>query len=156
MKTRQFILILILILAVLITVGSCATSKKSYISEDNLINELTGIWYNEEYEPPTVEKWPQVTVHSDGSFEFYKEYAELTTPARVSGHFISIKEAWTDSKGNIWYQAKAYDAGKGTTFYEIGKISDTGKVWESVLSHFEYPDKLDSESLNYYIRYRPE
>jgi hypothetical protein len=80
----------------------------------------------------------------------------LTTPAQVPGHFISIKEAWTDSKGNIWYQAKAYDAGKGTMFYEIGKISDAGKVWESVFSNFEYPDKLDSKSLNYLIRYRQE
>ena len=80
MKSRMLISILILVLAVLIAVGSCATSKKSYISEDNLYKELTGIWNNEEYEPARVQKMPQVTVHSDGSLQLYKEHPVLTTP----------------------------------------------------------------------------
>ena len=154
MKIRTLISILILVLAVLVVIGSCATGKKTYISEKNLYKEVTGTWNNDEYEPPEVEKWPQVTVHSDGSFEFYKEHPVLTTTAQRPGQFISIKEAWTASKGNIWYQAKAYDIANDNTFYEIGKISDAGKVWESVFSNFEYPDKLDSKSLNYRIRFR--
>ena len=154
MKARVLISILVFVLAVLSIAGSCATSKKSYISADNILKQLTGTWNNEEYEPPEVEIMPQVTVHSDGSYELYKEYAVLTTPAILPGQFISIKEAWTDSKGNIWYQAKAYDIANDITFYEIGKISDAGKVWETVFSNFEYPDKLDSKSLNYRIRYR--
>ena len=156
MKTRRLVSILIVVLAVLIIAGSCATSKKVYISEDNLYAELTGIWNNEEYERPTVENMPQVTVHSDGSFEEYKEFPEMTTPTRKSGRFITIKEAWTDSKGNTWYQAQTFEDAEDQMFYEIGKISDSGNVWEAVWSTFDYPDEIDSEHFNYSIRYRQE
>jgi hypothetical protein len=97
---------------------------------------------------------PQVTVYSDGSFEWYKEFAETTAPTIQTGQFISIKEPWTDSKGNIWYQARFLQIGYEQMFYAIGKISDSGKVWEYVWSSTDYPDEIDSENFNYRIRYR--
>jgi hypothetical protein len=156
MNTRAFVSILILVLAVLIIAGSCATSKKSYISTDTILNELTGIWYNEEYEPSTVERIPQVTVFSDGSIEFYKEHAVLTTPTIHTGNFISIEEAWSDSKGNIWYQARVFRSNLEQTVNQFGKISNSGKIWETVWSSNDFPNKIETENFNYLIYYRQE
>ena len=156
MKTRKLVTILIFILAVLITAGSCATNKKTYVSSDYVLKELTGTWYNEEYENPTLMAWPKLIVHSDGSFEIFKEYAETTAPSRTIGKYISINEAWTDSKGNIWYPAKCKVDWTAQLLYEIGKICNAGEVLELVWSSIEFPAEIDSENLNYRIRYRQE
>jgi hypothetical protein len=156
MKTKAFVSILFLVFAVMVIAGSCATGKKTYISEENLYKELAGTWINEEYEPTTVQKSPQVTVYSDGSYETYKMHSEMTAPLQSFGHYISIKKAWIDSKGKIWYQGKGYFKSTKQTFYDIGKISDSGKVWEYVYSTVDYPDEMDSENFNYRIYYRQE
>ena len=49
-QTRAFVSILILVLAVLIIVGSCATKKKA-ISEEDFLEAFSGIWINTDYEP---------------------------------------------------------------------------------------------------------
>ncbi len=154
MKTRTLVSIFILVLAVLISAGSCATNKKTYVSSDYVLKELTGTWYNEEYENPTLTAWPKLIVHSDGSFEIFKEYAETTAPSRTIGKYISINEAWTDPKGNIWYQVKCKVDWTAQTLYETGNISNAGEVFELVWSSIEFPAEIDSENLNYNIYYR--
>jgi hypothetical protein len=54
---------------------------------------------------------------------------------QASPQIVSIKEAWTDSRGNIWYQARLNVDWTAQVLYELGKISDSG-------------------DLNYRIRYR--
>ncbi len=154
MKTRMFVSILIFVLAILIVAVSCATGKKTYVSSDYVLKELTGTWYNEEYEDPSSIAFPMLVIHSDGSFEISKEYSETTAPSRNIGKYISINEAWTDSKGNIWYQAKFKADWTTQPWYEIGRISNEGEVWELVLSSTDFPPEIDSENLNYRIRYR--
>jgi hypothetical protein len=155
MKTRALILILILILTVLIFSESCATSKKAYVSSEYVLKELTGTWYNEEYENPTITAWPKYIVRSDGSFEECKEFSGSTEPNCRPGKYISIDKAWTDLKGNIWYEAKyKFDWMDQEFCYEIGKISNEGKVVESVWSFIELPTEVDSENINYEIYYR--
>ena len=50
MKTKKVTLFCILCLTVLIILGSCATKKKTYVSSDYVLQELSGTWENEEYE----------------------------------------------------------------------------------------------------------
>ena len=154
MKTRMFVSIFILVLAVLIIAGSCATGKKTYVSSDYVLKELTGTWYNEEYENPSAAFFPKLIVHSDGSFEFFKEYAETTESSHYNGEYISINEAWTDSKGNIWYQSKVKISWSSQSVYQIDKISNAGEVLELVWSTIEFPAEIDSENPNYSIYYR--
>jgi hypothetical protein len=156
MKTRTSVLIVILVLAVLIVADSCATGKKSYVTKDDVFNELSGTWYNEEYEKPTKDAMPKVIVHSDGSFDEYKEFAETTAPRHNTGQSVSIKEAWTDSKGNTWYQARFIISWANQELFETGKVSDSGNVWESVYSSVDYPAGVNSEHFNYEIHYRQE
>jgi hypothetical protein len=48
MKTRMFVSILILVLAVLIIIGSCATGKKM-ITVDDAMKRFEGVYVNTEY-----------------------------------------------------------------------------------------------------------
>ncbi len=47
MKTKTLVSILILVLAVLIIAGSCATGKKAYVAKED--EELFGTWINPDY-----------------------------------------------------------------------------------------------------------
>ena len=49
MKTRTYVSILILVIAVLVIVGGCATGKKASVTERDIFKELSGTWVNEDY-----------------------------------------------------------------------------------------------------------
>jgi hypothetical protein len=154
MKTRTVVSILILILAVLIVVGSCATGKKAQMAEEDLFKKLSGTWVNTEY-LGTWEFYEQkLVVYPDGKHEYYPLTTD-TNPTR-QGYFLTITEAWTDSAGVIWY--KAIFKGPGT-FYVLGKISDSGNTWEWISDGIEKPTEWDTTKTRYEdygIRYRQE
>jgi hypothetical protein len=154
MKSRTFVSILILVLAVLIIAGSCATGKRTYVSSEYALNELTGTWYNEEYED---QDWdPTVIINPDGTFEFYKTWVETSKPSLTEVELIEFNYQWTDTKGNVWYKAQFFIETWNYTYFELGKISNSGTVWELVWSNGEYPKEIDTESLNYRVRYRQQ
>ena len=105
MNTRTLLSILILVLAVLIIAGSCETSKKTYLSSEYVLKELIGTWYNEEYEDPSKDPTPKVVINANGSFDFFKEYAETTMITHKEIELIEFNDQWTDTKGNVWYKA---------------------------------------------------
>jgi hypothetical protein len=145
---------LILVLAVLIIVGSCATGKKASITERGIFKELSGTWVNTEY----LGTWPfyeqKLIVNSDGKFEFYPLTTD-TSPTR-QGYFLTITETWTDSEGVIWYKASRNEGVEGT-YYELGKISESGNTWEYIADKFNNPTDWDTSKTRYEfyeIRYR--
>jgi len=154
MKARALVSIVILVLAVLIIAGSCATNRKTYVSSDYVLKELTGTWYNEEYENSPHKS--KVIVNPDGTKEAYKKWVDTTRITHVEAKLIEFYEKWTDTKGDVWYQAQYLVEAWNWTMYELGKINNTGKVWESVYSIDEYPNEIDPENANYKIYYRQE
>ena len=151
-QTRTYVSISILVLAVLIVAGSCATVNKTYVSSDYVLKELSGTWVNEEYEKTIYN--PKVIVNSDSTWHSYKEWAETTMTSHNTGEFVEFNEQWTDSKGTVWYKARYSVKGEITIYYDFGKISNSGEVWETVFSAFEYSTEIDTESPNYRIYYR--
>ena len=154
MKTRTLLTISILVLVVLVIAGSCATSKKTHVSSDYVLNELVGTWYNEEYEDPSIEPAPKVVINTDGTLDFFKEFAETSMISHTEAELIEFNDQWTDTKGNVWYKAQFFVETWNYTYYELGKISDEGQIWALVWSNTEYPNKIDTESPNYRIYYR--
>ena len=68
MKTRMLVSILIIILAVLIIAGSCATRRKA-ISDEDFMEAWSGTWINTDYGE---KRNPQKKVYySDGRWEEY-------------------------------------------------------------------------------------
>jgi hypothetical protein len=151
MKTRTFVSILILVLAVLIILGSCATTKKVAKKDYRF---FSGIWVNEEYNShPFMAKY---VIFSDGTFDAYNNLTD--TGKHGSGHYI-IVDKWTDSEGNRWYKMHVWGGvvveGK-PDMYELDKFSNSGNVWEFISLTGDFPPELDKSQFRYHIYYRQE
>ena len=145
MKTRMFVSILILVLAVLIIAGSCATGKKAIKAP---IESVYGTWANLYYN--TKEYTAKCTIRPDGIIEV-ASHTELEYH-----HFddisFTIIESWLDSDGNKYYKV---DEARGIdTWYELWRINETDSVFELVRSQVVYPSEIDPNHLNYRILYR--
>ncbi len=145
MKIRTFVSILILVLAVLIIAGSCATVSKSY--KRDFKKDMVGTWLNQEYY-----KYEFVTskaiVNPDQTVELYdKEGDKWPTTAK-----IIIKDRWTDSEGNIFYKIESIYPIR--TEYELWKLNNSRTIWELMFRAMEHYTEIDPNSTNYRIYYR--
>jgi beta-lactamase regulating signal transducer with metallopeptidase domain len=152
MKTKKLIIIATLILAFIVLIAGCATSKKAYVSGEYVLEALSGTWINEDYNDPSILPMPKVIVSLDGTYGYYKQFPDVDNVTYNAGEFI-MKDTWTDPDGNIWYKARCEEDWTTDLLYELGKISSSGRVWEYVWSSIDYPTEIDSTNLNYRIRY---
>ena len=123
MKTRMLISIIILVLAVLIIAGSCATRKKA-LSIEEASEIRSGIWVNELYTGPLVVRYP------DGRYE---EYYDLQQERLAVSGTSKIYESWRDSEGVLWYKAQYQDS-VGREGYELVKISNSDNTLENIIT----------------------
>jgi len=156
MKTRALLSILILLLAILIISGSCATEKKAYVAKEN--EELYGNWVNSEYNDSFHRA--RHIINADGTIQLYS--TDISTRVAEEGEYI-ITEKWYDSLGNIWYKAIVTGHVMGsikrtTPVYVLVKISNSGKTLETLKSGVDYPNEFDPDALiyRYEILYRQE
>jgi len=156
MKTRTLASIMILVLAVLIIAGSCATGKKAYVAQED--EELYGTWVNKEYND-----WhyhAKHVINADGTIFLYPTD---NSPRLIEEDKYIITDKWHDSEGNIWYKAIiTYQVQKSiektTPTYVLAKISNSGNILETVKSGVDYPTELSPDALQYKyeILYRQE
>jgi hypothetical protein len=144
MKTRTLILA-VLIMAVLIITGSCATGKKAVKAP---IESVYGTWVNQDYN--TVTAYAKFNIRPDGIIE-RTTHTEIEYSKSLEATFTII-ESWMDSDGNKYYKVE-YVRGIDT-WYELWRINETDSVWEFVLSQVEYPSEIDPNHFNYRIYYR--
>jgi hypothetical protein len=148
MKTKTFVSILILVLAVLIVVGSCATRKKA-ISIEEASKIRSGIWVNELYTDPLVVQYP------DGRYELYYD---LQQERLCLSGISEIYESWRDSDGVLWYRAH-YQESTGQEGYVLGKISNSDNTWEFIVTTDNLMIeewKIGKVGYNHIIYYRQE
>ena len=157
MKTRTYVSILILVLAVLIIAGSCATGKKAYVMQED--EELFGTWINPDYDEKMVQ--PVKLIYEPDGVSRGFETAN-TTEETVTAKF-TITDKWIDAEGIIWYKWIRTDISgpvlkTHSDYYYLGKISDSGRVFEFSFSGNDYPPEVNPDSLkyNYLIYYRQE
>jgi hypothetical protein len=148
MKSRTLLSILILILALLIVVGSCATGKKAYVVKED--EELFGTWINPDYN--NTGHCAKYVFHHNGKVEYY---SATTDRAADHGEFV-ITNKWADVKGNICYtMIEEFPFwGTGRINYILAKISNSGKTLEFTWTHSDYPTEIDPEHSRYNIYYR--
>ena len=153
MKTRTFVSILILVLAVLIIVGSCATMK----SPDKLTYErFCGTWANQDYESaPGVTKpyGAKIIINPDGTFVMY-EFLNQTGFGWLGTY--TVEKRWTDTEGNYFYHLKIYKVLSQGTQYELFRLDKTNSYYEANYSNVDYPSKIDPKDMHssYHIFYR--
>ena len=146
MKTKTLVSILILILAVLIVVGSCATGKKAVKAP---IESVYGAWANPDYNTRS-DFFAKLKIRPDGIIEVsshteleYQQFKERT---------FTIIESWMESDGNKYYKV---DLVRGMeTWYGLWRINETDTVLEYVRSNIEYPTEIDLTDEWYMIYYR--
>ena len=149
MKTRTLISILILVFAVLIIAGSCATTKKA-ISEEDFFEAWSGTWINKDYGGD----YQKIITYPDGTFE---NYGKIPSTKPGTWGKMTIIEKWVDPKGNVWYRSQFENFYFGRKGYEMGKISDSGNTLEIIWAGEDYPIeewKPDKFEYNYEIYYR--
>jgi len=146
MKARTLVSILILVLAVVIVIGSCATGKKAVKAP---IESVYGAWANLDYNTRS-QFYAKCKVSPDGiivgASHTEQEYHHFDNIS------FTIIESWIDSDGNKYYKV---DIVRGIqTWYELWRINETDSVWEYVWSEIEYPSEIDPNHFNYRILYR--
>jgi len=161
MKTRTYVSVMILVLAVLIIAGSCATEKKAYVAKEN--EELYGNWFNSEYNDSSRAARHIIT---DGTIQLY---AKDDSPRVAAINLYIITHKWYDAESNIWYKAIITERAKKETLgtdslsskepiYVLAKISNSGNTLEVVKFSVDYPTELDPDEVRYHyeILYRQE
>ena len=118
--------IMILVCAVLIIAGSCATRQKA-ISEMDFLNAYSGTWFNPERSGIGFD-FQKLVVHADGSWDVY---ANNIIKERISHGDLTLIDSWKDADGVIWYRLSKYTIERDPIF-EYGRISDSGETLEFI------------------------
>ena len=146
MKNRTFISVVILIMAVLIVVGSCATGKITSVAKED--EELYGTWINTDYDETN--KYAKIEMKSDGTWYEYK-MSDDDIPIFKCEYTITDK--WTDSNRNTYYKIIVTHIDTDyVPFYIISKINKTGNVYEDLVSNLNMPTEFDPDNLMYHYR----
>ena len=141
MKSRTLISILILVLAVLIVIGSCATGKKAVKAP---IEPFYGTWANSDYN--TVGANARKIFRPDGT---YTDYSHTGTEIPEVESTYTIIKSWMDSDGKKYYKVETF-----FEKYSLYRLDETDSVLEYVWSNIDYPSEIDPNHYNYRIYYR--
>jgi hypothetical protein len=139
--------IVVVFALVLILLGGCAPGK--YIPKAS--EECYGTWINEK-------GYPQKVVLFAGGFKQYVNIAD--TVATYSEGTNEMENKWQDAEGNIWYRFLVTDLPGGEKFQALGRVSNSGKVYERVYAQVaefnpkNYPTRIDPKSYTYSIWFR--
>ena len=153
MKARTLVSISILILAVLIVAGSCATHKQAYIPKPN--EELYGTWVNTGYDG-VHEESPQKFIHYNWGYT--ESFGLVTYQHPNTRRVFYIMDKRTDSEGIIWYKVTWQLRGSPNMRFYLVKINENEGSWENVWSYKGFPSESDltPEHIKYEIYYRQE
>jgi len=149
MKTGRLIVCLILTLAVLVFVGGSAAEKEPFVPGED--EEIYGTWVNTDYRG-VHEKVQKRINYPDGRFEMFR-YLTSTHPYNWGTY--TFEDKWTGPEGNVWYK-RYCEQHTGVKDYTLDKISNSGRTWEFVSTHEDYPTEMDPNYWSYCIYYREE
>jgi predicted peptidase len=112
--------------------------------------EYCGTWVNKEYDADPG-KTAMSILTPDGKYATYEKESDAQPDTTGT---LTIKEKWTDSKGDIWYKVTYTSDVITVTLDGLMKLSNSGKTLESVFSPGQAPTAIDAKSPYYRIRYR--
>ena len=138
---------------ILLILANCITIQKANFT----IEDLSGTWINEEYNPIDKVHNPKEVVTADG---VVKTYEKLADKEIKSTYKLSIVESWYDENGDIWFKCVweriglVAEVAPTNTYYDLNKLSSSGTVWERCSSAVDYPTELSQLEGSYSTHYR--
>jgi len=134
-----------LISSVLLCIGSLGLlAQEKYTASGN--EEIYGTWTNEK-NMASFSHPPKIVV-SQNTVEIYVDLTSKLPPDKV---IWSIVKKWTDSGGNIWYQANGTGTGgaQGYKWQELYKLSKNGTIMERALAGLPFGSDFDPSQSDY-------
>ena len=155
-KTRKLVLIYALILAAIVGIGSCSSSRKTITGKD-FIAVWRGTWVNDELAGNFLN--PQMLInYPDETMEFIKnpfvmEFGKKDVRIMCFSN-LTITDKWLDREGKIWYTAATErKTERGTVLSYYGFIHESGDVLEILESiSTKIIEEWDPENVWYYHR----
>lgn len=146
----NLLLILILVIAVLIITGSCATGKK-IISTNKAMRQFEGVYVNTEYSGYADLHPQKRIISSDGKMEIYTKVSRGSPTFKAE---YMIEESWSDSTGIIYSTVIVKWTPTSNTSRELWKLNKKRNTFEvnfNLYSIYEdvsqkYPNKIDPNS----------
>jgi hypothetical protein len=121
----------------------------------NLSSYIGTTWANKDY--PSGREDIKMVVAQDNVIDLYDS---LYSTSPKLNEMITITKSWTDSYGDLWFDAVTTRKRittpdyTGPKAFELNKISKSGTVWEITSSQTEYPHEMGFSGGGYSIRYR--
>ena len=140
MKSRTLVSILILITSILFIFAG-----KKEPSE-----EICETWVNTDYNK-LFDFYEKLVLNTDGTYALYNK--ESSAKPSYTGTY-SITDKWTDDEGSIWYKIFNVEGEASNTFYDLVRISDSGRIYEVMTYKTDYPTEINPKSVAYRIYYR--
>jgi beta-lactamase regulating signal transducer with metallopeptidase domain len=155
-KTTKLVFIYALVLAAIVVIGSCSSSRKTITGKDFLA-AWKGTWINEELAGNFIN--PQMLVnYPDETMEFIKNPFVMELGKKDSRikcfNKLTITDKWIDRKGRIWYTAATKrKTERGTVLSYYGFIHESGDVLEILEAmSTRIIEEWDTDNVWYYHR----
>ena len=142
MKARTFVLVILF----------CVAVSLSFAVDKISIDDVFGTWVNSDYNDELWKAGKKVT-NPDGTDLAYGKETD-TEPAWKTE--FTIIDSWHDKEGNLFVKGTFVIKEENKSGYYLDKLSNAGKVKETVWSQADYPDEVSPIGGIYEIYYRQE
>ena len=137
MNQRKSITVLILVIHFLIFIAGCETDGKPY-AKDTLLNNISGVWRNFQYTGSDI---PAKRVNQpDGTITVY-DAIDSMTPTQTGK--ITIRKAWTDSSGIIWFKSVVIFEASAVVSYELCRLKNDYEQLDILFTTDRFPKEWD-------------
>jgi hypothetical protein len=128
--------IITVVLFVIFTAG-CATDAKPY-SKDTLLKDISGVWKNFQYTGS--DRPAKRIIQPDGMITVYDSYDSMT-PTNTGK--ITIRKAWTDRSGTLWFQSIVRFEASDAVSYELCRLKDDNQQLDILSAPDHFPEEWD-------------
>jgi hypothetical protein len=137
MNQRKSISVIISVILFVILIAACGTDGKPY-AKDTVLKNISGVWKNFQYTGSAI---PAKRINQpDGTITVYDSY-ESMTPTQTGK--ITIRKAWTDSSGILWFKSVVIFEASDVVSYELCRLKNDNEQLDILFTTDRFPKEWD-------------
>jgi len=137
MNQRNSILVIISVILFVILIAGCVADGKPY-AKDMLIKNISGVWRNFQYTGSDIPA--KRIVQPDGTITVY-DAIDSMTPVQTGK--LTIKKAWSDSSGIIWFKSVVSFEASDAVTYELCRLKSDNEQIDILFAFDRFPKEWD-------------